>query len=328
MGETAFDTIQQLAAGHYLVAALEAVTDLQVADALEEDTPVAALAERVGANPDALDRTMRLLASHGIFARNAGTIAHTDASRLLRQDHPASMRPFVMMFAQEVHWRSAAELAHSLRTGEAVATRLYDGGLWGYFEAHPDHERQFGEAMQAKARAQIEGILASHDFSPYRRIVDVGGGQGHLLRAVLEKHDQAEGVLFDVPAVVEAARKHAAPERLEYVPGSFFEKVPEGDAIVLMEILHDWPDEEASRILQTVRAAVPADARLLVIETEVPEDEDVHWSKLLDIIMLAQFASRQRTREQYRSLLEANGFLVSGVTDTGRDISVIEARPV
>lgn len=323
-----FDQVRQLAASHFLVAALHAVAQFGVADALDEPVAIATLAARTGTDADALGRVLRLLSSRGIFVLEAGQAGHSPASRLLRADHPLSVLPLVRMFSQEVQWRAAAAFAECLRTGEAATPKLYDGGFWGYMQQNPESERVFGQAMRAKALVQIQGIIDTHDFSPYRRIVDVGGGQGHLLRAILARHPDARAVLFDQPAVIEAARGAGSGERLDFVAGDFFQDVPGGDAVILMEILHDWADPEAIRILQTVRRAMPPDGRLLVIETEVEDGPAPDWAKMLDLVMLAQFASRQRTRDGYAALLAAAGFAMTKAVDTGAEISVIEARPV
>lgn len=330
MDMQAFDLVRQMGAGHYLTRSLHAVAELGVADAVGE-TPVAVddLARQVGANADALGRVLRLLASRGIFRLDDNGVSHTAASAFLAESHPASLRALVRMFAQPIQWQCAGDLLHAIRTGEAVAPLAYpDGGLWGYFRDNPEHGRVFDAAMVSKATAQIAGILASHDFSRYRRVVDVGGGGGHMLRGIVGKHPEVAGVLFDLPPVVDAARGSGSDGGIAYVPGDFFaDEVPGGDAIILMEVIHDWDDAASHRILKTVRRAAEPHTRLLLIETEVPEDDSPDWSKLLDIVMLGVFAARQRTAAEYGALLQSNGFELIGRTDTGAGISIFEARP-
>lgn len=326
----AFDLVRQLAASQYLVRGLHVVAELGVADAVGEAVvPIAAVAAKVGADADALARILRLLASRGVFVVGEGGVAHSSASRFLRKDHPASLDSFVRMFAQPVQWQSAAELMYSARTGEAAVTRAFpDGGFWGYFAANPEDEAVFGQAMAAKSAVQISDLLATHDFSRYRRIVDVGGGEGHFLRALLAQHPGVEGVLFDLPSVVERARRAGDNARLSLVGGNFFETpLPSGDAIVLMEVLHDWDDAHCARILEAVRRAAAPGTKLLVIEIEMTTGDGPDWPKLLDIVMLAVFAARQRTNSEYSALLEANGFAVTGQTSTPAGMTVIEAVP-
>lgn len=330
MNSEAFDLVRQLAASQYLVRSLHVVAELGVADHLADAPRTAAdLARQVEADPEALGRLLRLLSSRGIFHLENGWVTHTDASRLLGSSHPASLRPFVLMFAQPIQWQMAGDLSHAVRTGESVASRAYPGGLWSYYAAFPESGRVFDAAMAARAHAQVAGIVGIYDFSPFATLVDVGGGGGHLLRAILTKHPGASAVLFDLPAVVEAARAAGEADRLGFTPGDFFTTpIPSAEAIILMEVLHDWDDAACRRILQAVRRAVPAGARLLVIETEVPESDAPDWSKLLDIVMLAAFAGRQRTAAEYRTMLVDDGFRVVRRVDTPGGISIFEAEAV
>jgi hypothetical protein len=183
--------------------------------------------------------------------------------------------------------------------------------------------------MAAKSHAQIADSLAAHDFSQYATVVDVGGGQGHLLRAILGAHAGVEGVLFDLPPVIEEARRAGAVPRLGFVAGDFFTtEVPSGDAIVLMEVLHDWDDEHCAAILASVRRALGIGARLLVIEIELPEGRNADWAKLLDIVMLDAFGAKQRTNDELIGLLTANGFHVTKQTSTPGEATIVEAAPV
>jgi hypothetical protein len=330
MDMQSFDLVRQMSAGHYLTRSLHVVAELGVADAIGDGpTPVGAIAQATGANADALERILRLLASRGVFMLEDGSVRHTDASRFLISSHPASLRSFTRMMAQPLQWGLAGELLHAVRTGQSAAERVHPDGFWGYLQSNPETERIFGAAMAAKASAQISGILATHDFSRYGEIVDIGGGQGHMLRAILDKHPGVSGVLFDLPAVIEGAKAAGSGERLTFVPGDFLsDGLPSGDAMILMEVLHDWDDAHCARILQAVRKAARPDTTLLVIEIEMTEGDGPDWPKLLDIVMLAAFAARQRTNGEYGALLEANGFAVTGETRTGAGVVIIEALPI
>jgi hypothetical protein len=264
-----------------------------------------------------------------LFTVDDGTVAHSAASEFLRADHPMSLASFALMFGQSFHWQAAGDIKHAITTGEAVGPRVFpDGGFWGYLDAHPAEGAVFGQAMAAKSHAQIADILAAHDFSQYAKVVDVGGGQGHLLRAILGAHADVEGVLFDLPPVIEEARRAGAVERLDFAAGDFFTtEVPAGDAIVLMEVLHDWDDEHCTDILAAVRRALDAGGRLLVIEIELPEGRGPDWAKLLDIVMLDAFGAKQRTNDELAGLLTANGFHVTKQTSTPGEATIIEAVP-
>jgi hypothetical protein len=196
--------------------------------------------------------------------------------------------------------------------------------------ANPDAGAVFGRAMAAKSAVQIADVLGAHDFSGYQRIVDVGAGEGHLLRAILGVHpDVQEGVLFDLAPVIGAARGAGPLDRLELVAGDFFASpLPTGDLMILMEVLHDWDDAHCATILDGVRRAATAETKLLIIEIEMTEAKGPAWPKLLDIVMLGLFAARQRTNAEYRDLLGANGFTVVDQTSTPAGLTIIEATPL
>ncbi len=330
MDMQAFDLVRQLSASQYLVRSLHVVAELGVADVVGDDvTPVGNVAIRVGADADALMRILRLLASRGVFFLDGDDVGHSEASRLLRSDHPASLNAFVRMFAQPIQWQTAGDLMYAVKTGRAASEHVFPhGGIWGYLDANPTEAVVFGQAMAEKSVAQIADILAAHDFSPYQRVVDIGGGQGHLLRAIIDRHPGVSGTLFDLPPVVDAARTAGPNERLSLAAGDFFEtRLPSGDVVVLMEVLHDWDDARCDQILQAVRRVVQGDMTLLVIEIEMTEGTEPDWPKLLDVVMLGLFAARQRTNSEYETLLNANGFTVTAQTSTPTGMTIIEANP-
>jgi hypothetical protein len=181
--------------------------------------------------------------------------------------------------------------------------------------------------MAGKAHGQIAGIIAAYDFSDFGLIGDIGGGRGHLLRAVLESVPTAKGVLFDLPHVIEEAAG-VVSERLALQAGDFFrEPLPTCDAYLVMEVIHDWGDKEAVAILKAIRRAAPSHAKLLLIEQIIPDDPGPHWSKTLDIHMLALLGGRQRTRQEYEDLFVRAGFSFEREVDTPAGISILEAAP-
>lgn len=315
-----FGTLWEIATSYWLSRCLHVATELGVADALGPEPESAdALAKKVGANPDALYRVIRLLASHGVFDVRDGTIGHSPASQVLRADNPQSMRGFVRIMAMPIMWDSYGTLEHTVRTGEAAAD------FFAYMETNPGAARIFDDGMTAKAHAQVAGIIGSYDFAQFSRVADVGGGRGHLLKAVLEVAPKASGVLFDQPRVV-AEAKGLASERLQLQAGDFFKDgMPTCDAYVLMQVLHDWDDESVGTILAAIRKAAPPAAKLLVIETILPEDPGPHWAKLLDIQMLTMHTGRERTRAEYTALLGRAQFRLERVVETRADVQILEA---
>lgn len=321
------ETILELAFGHTPARALHVVAELGVADHLgDEPRDVKALAGDTGADPDALHRLLRLLEMRGVFVRDAaGGWGHTPTSQLLRRDHPMSLRAFARMTGGAFSWESFTRLRHTARTGQPGICLLEPAGWMAYLLGHPQEAAIFHAAMTAKAHGDVQAALAAYDFSRHRRIVDVAGGHGHLLNAVLAAHPGLEGVLFDLPEVVEQVQPRAG---LEVVAGDFFrDPLPAGDAYVLMNIVHDWDDDASERILEGVATAGrPAGATVLLLEGILPEGPAPHWAKVLDIVMLAMTGGRERTLPEYDTLLAAAGLTLTGVTPTATPFSVIEAQ--
>lgn len=302
------------------------VAELGVADVLG-DVPqsASALAAAVKADPDALGRLLRLLSAHGVFATTRDGFAHSPASRLLQAEHPQSMRALVRMFGLRSNWDTFGALDHSIRTDEPAANQVLPNGFWGHLAQDAEASAIFGAAMSAKAQAHVPMIVAAYDRSEFERIGDIGGGRGHLLRAVLDAAPHASGVLFDLPQVL-AQSADLASERLTLQPGDFFkDALPTCDAYLLMEVIHDWGDAESVAILSAIRKAARPQARLLLIEQIVPEGDGPYWTKQLDIHMMAYFAARQRTRQEYEVLLRQCGFAFHREIETDGGISLLEA---
>ena len=321
-----FESLRQIYSGYAASRALHIVADLGVADVLDDSPRSAAdLAKSVGADPEALDRVLRLLSSYGVFEAAGGGYRHSPASRLLRSDHPGSARPLVRMFGLPMNWSAYEAMGHTMRTGRPATEKTMPEGFWKHFAAHPEESAIFNGAMAAKARAQIPAVVAAYDFSKFKRIGDIGGGRGHLLQAVLQAAPKAKGVLFDLPHVTADAAS-AASDRLALQSGDFFkDPLPECDAYIVMEVIHDWADPESEAILKAIRRAAPANAVLLLIEEIVPDDPGPHWSKVLDVHMLTLLGGKQRTFRQYESLLRAAGFAAKREIATPFGISLIEA---
>ena len=315
--------LRDLINSHTLARCIHIVADLGVADAIQDRPATAAdLAARTGANTDALNRMLRLLAAYGVFAFQAEGYVHTDASRLLRSDHPQSLRGFARMMGMPVIWNSFTELGTAARTGMPA---LSWAELVRYFSSHPEEASLFNQAMVGKSGAVIPAVIEAYDFRPFGTIADVGGGRGHLLRAIVERNPNASGMLFDLPHVI-ADTRNIASERLQLHSGDFFvDPLPVADLYLLMEVIHDWADEKAAMILAAVRRAAPRHARVLIIETLVSDAAGPHFGKTLDVIMLAVTGGRERTVHEYESLLGAAGFRFERVVQTRSPHSLVEA---
>ena len=288
------------------------------------------LAARVGADADALRRLLRMLASHGIFAREGPDgFALNEAADCLRDDAELSLRNLVLYYGAEPQ-RAWSELLHSVQTGEPGFDRAFGESVWEHFDRHPDAARVFNGAMRGGAQSRAR-VLRSYPFRDGATVVDLGGGSGELLVDLLSHRTDLEGIVVDRPHVVEEARARIVEAGLEdrcrAAAGDLFSDLPEGgDAYVLAIVLHDWDDDEARRILETCRRVAGLDAVLLLVESVLDDDAPDDFVKLIDVHMLVETGGRERTEEEWRALLDRAGFRLARVfPDT--PWSVLEALP-
>lgn len=295
-----------------------AVAKLGVPDLLAEGPrSVEDLAERCGADPEALARLLRGMASIGLFRRTAPrTYALTSVTEYLRSDVPHSLRQLAVLDGEEV-FRSFVDILHTMRTGAPAFDMIYGEPFYDYLNANHGVAVTFAEAMNAN---HLPAALSSCDLSGVGTLVDVGGGSGALLTKVLTSHPAMRGVLLELPEAVRQAEKKLAEAglggRVELVEGSFFAAVPAGgDTYVLARVLHNWADEKALLILRRVRAAMTRGARLVVFEQLLPEEDSDPdaASGMVDLMMLVLLEGHDRTEEHYRRLLTEAGFVLDTV---------------
>jgi hypothetical protein len=232
------------------------------------------------------------------------------------------MLAYVRMGGMPAFWEPYTGLDTTVQTGRPSRDWR---GLLDYFGEHRDEAEIFNAAMVAKSRAVLPAVVDAYDFGRFDVVADIGGGRGHLLAAVLERAPRARGILFDLPHVVTEVAAARSP-RLEIAAGDFFaDAPPSADLYLLMDLLHDWRDDDAARILSSVRAAAAPNARVLIVETLVPEVSGPHFGKTLDVIMLAVTGGKERSRTEYEALLERSGLRLERVLPTRSEYSIVEA---
>ena len=306
---------------------------LGVADLLASGPrSIADLSAASGVDVQSLYRVLRALASRGLFREEGDKrFSLTPLADPLRQDAPHSIRRQALWSGSEAYRRTWGDLAYSVRTGEPAFDHVYGKPFFDYLAEQPALAKIFNDVMTSDSSDEGAAIAAAHDFSRYRRIVDVGGGHGALLAAVLDRYPGPLGVLFDLPDVVETARaidRHIAAGRVEKVAGDFSEAVPDaGDAYLLKWIVHDWDDEAAIRILTNCRTAMAPAGKVLLVEVVVPQGTAGYDATSLDTAMLVFTGSRERTEGEYRGLLHRAGLTLVKTTPTASPFSILEATP-
>jgi C-methyltransferase len=313
--------------------AITAAVDLGIADALA-DGPLGAeeLAARVNADADALRRLLRVLVGRGIFRqRRDGRYQLNSLADTLRSSAPKSVAGLASLYGSREHREHWSHLAEAIRTGKAVIPALHGAEAFEYLSSQPELTKVFNRAMAETTEMAAPFLLAAYPFDAYHTVVDVGGGVGRLLAAILAATPTAFGVLYDLPqAVAEAApllRQHGIADRVRVEKGSFFDGVPTGgDIYVLKLIIHDWPEDQAIEILRNVRAAAEVGTTLLLIETVIPDHNRDHVANWTNLEMLLMNAGRERTAAQYRDLLQRAGFNLTRVVPSASPFSLVEAK--
>jgi hypothetical protein len=302
--------------GAMATKALAIVVDLGIADALAGGPrAVHELAEDVGADPDTLGRILRALASDGVFAEDQPAVfGHTEASELLRTDRRGSWPEFAHLFGG-VFYDAVAGL--NARTSEPTFADTFGTEFWPWLAENPSERATFDAAMAGGKEGSAER-LAELEWRGDETVVDVGGGNGAVLRELLARRPDLRGIVFDLPETVRDEGRLG--DRIDFIAGSFFESVPAGDAYLLSAILHDWGDEHATAILRTIRTAAPKGAPLLVLESVIAPGNEPNGAKWLDLLMLL-LGGRERTEPEWHALLEGAGFQIDEIED-----GLIQAR--
>lgn len=324
--------LMQIAGGCFLSQAIYVAAKLGLADLIKDQPQsVKALAQRTATHERSLYRVLRTLASVGAFREISREVfANTPVSDTLRSDAPNSLRDVTVWMGEEKHWQVYGGMLHSVRTGEAACVYVHGAEIFPYFEENRELAEIFNRAMTSFSHTTIPAILQVADFSNAATVVDVAGGYGHLLAAVLQKNPHLRGVLFDMSSVVAGApallEKEGVAEKVEIVKGNFFESVPaKADVYMLKHIIHDWDDARSIKILQNVAQAMNPDGRVLILETVIPEDNEPHFGKIMDMEMLVTPGGVERTESEYRELLAAAGLKLSRIVPTASMISIVEA---
>lgn len=333
--------LRRLIGSYRITHAIRAAAHLGITDQLGEGPRSAGeLAERLGANPQALYRLLRVLVSIGLLAdAGDGLFALTPVGACLRSDAPDGMRAWALCEGAEYYQSAWMNLPHAVETGETAFEYTHGVSFYEYLARHPETGHGFSRAMLDYARLIAAAVVAVYDFAGVRRVVDIGGSHGHLLSAVLDANPTASGVLFDRPGVVERAgerlRGSELAARAGLVAGDFFESLPAGgDLYILSRVLMDYDDERAVRLLQNCHRAMAPGGRVLIVQLLMPEQGgDAGRGRLFeaavsDLNMLVLTGGRERTEAEYRTLLGRAGFRLSRVVPSRALVSLIEGERI
>ena len=272
-----------------------------------------------------------MLGSLGIFTEGENkTFSITPLSETLITDAPGSLRPGAIAELGEIHYDAWGNILHSVKTGGIAFDDHFGMDIWQYFQKDPATAANFNRYMASSSEPLNQAISTGYDFSKFKTIVDIGGGLGGMISAILANNPHLKGIVFDAPSVVENSNGFLAERglaaRCETIGGDFFESVPEGGDVYTMRwILHDWEDEKALTILNNIRKVLPENGKLLLAEAVVPGRTEPHFSKFFDLIMLVMTGGRERTEKEWTDLLSKAGYRVERIIPTDSFLSLIEA---
>jgi len=322
----------QMITGFWVSRAIYVAAKLGLAD-LVKDSPKTAveLARLTGTHSPSLYRALRALASVGVFADDGqGRFGQTPLSETLRSGTPGSLRAMAIVELGQEHFPAWGNLMHSVKTGETAFDNLFKQSAWEYYARNPEDSSNFNDEMKGLTEMINVAALGAYDFSGVDKLVDVAGGTGGLISAILAAYPRMRGVLFDLPHVIAEAGPvldaAGVRDRCETSAGDFFRTVPEGGSAYVMKwIIHDWDDEKSTVILKNIHRAMDEKGKLLLIEMVVLEGNQPDLSKLMDLNMMVMTGGHERTEAEFKSLLAASGFELTRVIRTASPVCIIEA---
>lgn len=319
------DQLLSIVGGEWIASSLYVANELEVADLLQSGPKSAdEIALAVHAEKDSVNRILRLLASVGIFEEmQEGVYSNNEASQLLVKNNPFTLHDTIRFYGQFVH-PVFDDLLPSVQTGVTAFEIKNKEAVFPYLKSHPAQAHLFHAAMREKSKAVIASSLASYDFSPYKTLYDIGGGQGHFMLALLNQYPHMQGTLFDLPEVI--AKNSAQNPRLALVSGDFFQSIPKGgEAYLLKSVLHDWDDEKAAAILKNCHTAMDKGSHLILVEYVLMPKGEL-YAKCMDVLMLAMVGGKERTLSAYEVLLTQAGFKLKKVYPTQTEFSILVAE--
>ncbi len=324
--------LMQMISGYWIAQSISAVAKLGIADLLKENPKSCdELATITNSNSSALYRLMRGLAGVGIFSENAEQqFSLTPLAEYLCTDHPQSLKATSIMLGESPHYQPWGKLLYSIKTGKPAFDDYFDMPVFEYFKSHPEDAEIFEQAMNSFSYSEEAAIMTSYDFSPFKILVDVGGGYGEMLGTLLQKYPDNKGILFDEKYVIDhcdsTLEKHGITNRCQKVSGSFFAEIPTGgDAYLLKHIIHDWDDQRSIKILKNCRKVLPDHGKILVMEMVVPHGNKPSAAKMLDLNMLVMCpGGKERTEEEFKTLFAQSGLKLTKIVRTSEDICIIE----
>lgn len=324
-------TLWQMISGCFVSQAISVAATLGIADLLSTgpQSPTE-LARQTGTHAPSLYRLLRALASVGIFVEDdEGRFDLTPLAALLRQNVSGSLHAPAAMIRSKLQWPTLGDLLYSVQTGECAFNHLFEMGLWEYTQQDGQENKIFHDAMSSFSAAEVAAVCKAYDFSAFSTLMDIAGGHGRLLAAILQEYPRLQGILFDLPHVAQQAEalldETGVAQRSQAIGGDMFSSIPAGcDAYIMKTVIHDWDDEQALALLCNCYAAMPSHGRLLLITRVIAPANVPDAGKFMDLNMLITLGGRERTAAEFTTLLDAANLVLARIIPTQSALNILE----
>ena len=318
--------------GYVTTKAIHVAAKLNIADLITSHGPMdgSELARLTGANAEAIFRLLRALASSGIFIENEnGKFSLTPLAECLKEDSPTSVKAMALS-AGSLFYKTYTEFLYAVQNGGGGWVKALGSPPFEYLRDHPEEGKIFDRMMTDIHGGETQPMVENYDFSVFKTVIDIGGGNGDVISAVLNKNPETKGVLFDLPEVIQRSTENILASglkaRCKLASGNFFESVTSGgDAYILRHIIHDWSDEDTVRILTNCRKAMNPGGKILVVEAVIPNGNDPHPFKWLDLTML-MIGGKERTKEQFAQVFTKSGLELTRIIPITPAICIVEGE--
>lgn len=325
--------LAKLLYGYKATQCLYVAAKLNIADYLASGPKtMTELANSTNCMQEPLYRVIRCLISLGIFCEENDKFYLNEAAKDLLSDSENSMKDFIILCGEELY-QAAGQLHYSVKTGLPAFDKIYGMTHWAYLNKYPEKANLFHDAMGKGTASMLNEIIKNYDFTPHKKIIDIGGGMGHLLCEILSQYPSATGIIYDLEHAKKSAinliQQKILTDRCEFIAGNLFLSAPtEGDLYLLKVVLHDWDDQNAKVILQTCRKSMSEASKLLIIEKVIENNQLNDMACLGDINMLVTYSGRERTLNEFQTLIDESGFKLLRKICTGSVFSIIETEAV
>jgi len=328
--------IMQFVTGRFISQSIGLIAELGIADFIDDNGPMSAadLAAKADVNADALYRLLRAVSMVGVFVEVSPKVFDlTELGKTLRTGTPGSMRDMILWITSDTNYQCWGDLRYSVKTGLPAADKVLGMPVFEYFfQKNPAVGEIFNNAMTDFATVSHSTAIEAYDFGQFKKVVDIGGGHGALMSAILMVNENVNGIVYDLPEVVaktpELLAARGVADRCEAIGGDFFQSVPAGaDCYVSSVVLHDWSDELACKILTNIRKAMAPGAKVLSIDAVVPAGNEPYVGKIIDLEMLVMTpGGRERTADEWKALYASAGLKLTKIVPTKSYTCVIEGE--